>query len=337
MSWGRLLPHVARSPARRSLRLSDLTRLVLLGLTSLVLLGLPALAGASPDHESDFLERINADRAEVGVEPLILRAALSDVARDHSRSMADAGALFHLLHDGLEVDGWRPSRENTGYGWSVRSTHAGLLASGIHRANLLDPELTDVGIGVTLHDGRVWVTQLFSEPSSWRFADVRPDGIHGPAIERLAEAGGTGGCGDGRFCPDEVVTRAQFASLLARAAALPASSSVPFVDVPDIHRDAIGALVDAGITGGCDPPVGERFCPDDPVSRAQAATFLSRALDLPPTDDHPFLDVSAPHAGNIGALAVAGIARGCTEDRYCPDEPVTRAQAASLLVGSFDL
>lgn len=337
MLWARLLPHAMRSIAPRSPALSHLTGLVLLWLTALVLLGLPAEAGASLDHEGEFLERINADRAEVGADPLTLRPALSEAARDHSRTMAEAGELFHLLHDDLEVDGWRPSRENTGYGWSVRSTHAALLASGVHRANLLDPELTDVGIGVALHDGQVWVTQLFSQPTSWRFTDVRPDGTHGPAIERLADAGGTGGCGDGRFCPHEVVTRAQFASLLASAAELPASSSVPFVDVPEIHREAIAALVEAGITGGCDPPVGERFCPDDPVSRAQAATFLARVLDLRPTDDHPFLDVSAPHAGNIGALAVAGITRGCAEDRYCPDEPVTRAQAASLLVGSLDL
>lgn len=54
-----------------------------------------------------------------------------------------------------------------------------------------------------------------------------------------------------------------------------------FVDVdPDsVHAEAIDAVFAAGITRGCagGPP---RFCPDDPVTRAQMASFLARALDL---------------------------------------------------------
>lgn len=336
--------HLVRPVVRRARGLVRPMTLAVLGATALLLLGLPTVAGASIEREAEFLERINAARAEAGAGPLTLRTALSDAARDHSRAMAAAGELSHLLGDGLEVDGWRPVSENTGYGWSVRSVHEMLLSSGVHRANLLDPESTDVGIGVALHDGQVWVTQLFSGPGTtdlavdttgWRFTDVPPDATHATAIERLADAGITGGCGDGRFCPHDAVTRAQFASLLAGAADLPASSSTPFVDVSGVHAAAIGALVDAGITGGCDPS-GERFCPDDPMIRAQAATFLVRTLDLPPTDEHPFLDVSPPHADNIGALAVADIAQGCTDRRFCPDDPVTRAQAASLLVAAFE-
>jgi len=34
----------------------------------------------------------------------------------------------------------------------------------------------------------------------------------------------------------------------------------------------------AGITAGCDPPVNDRFCPDDVVTRGQMAAFLHRAL-----------------------------------------------------------
>lgn len=40
----------------------------------------------------------------------------------------------------------------------------------------------------------------------------------------------------------------------------------------------IGALADAGITKGCDPPANDRFCPDAPVTRGQMAAFLRRAL-----------------------------------------------------------
>ena len=55
-----------------------------------------------------------------------------------------------------------------------------------------------------------------------------------------------------------------------------------FVDVPvgSVHAGGIAAVAVAGITRGCDS-VGPRFCPDQPVTRAQMATFLTRALELP--------------------------------------------------------
>jgi hypothetical protein len=36
----------------------------------------------------------------------------------------------------------------------------------------------------------------------------------------------------------------------------------------------------AGVTRGCNPPVNDRYCPDDFVTRGQMAAFLSRALEL---------------------------------------------------------
>ena len=48
--------------------------------------------------------------------------------------------------------------------------------------------------------------------------------IHEADINRIAEAGITSGCGASRFCPDSAVTRAQMASFLARALALPATT-----------------------------------------------------------------------------------------------------------------
>lgn len=46
------------------------------------------------------------------------------------------------------------------------------------------------------------------------------------------------------------------------------------------------------------------------------------------------------HEGNIQAIAVAGITKGCnppTNDRYCPSETVTRGQIAAFLVRALDL
>ena len=116
------------------------------------------------------------------------------------------------------------------------------------------------------------------------FADVEPDGVHADAIEALYGARITVGCGSEplRYCPGDPVTRAQMASFLARALDLGIPEEpAGFADVePDgVHADAIEALYGARITVGCgSEPL--RYCPGDPVTRAQMAVFLYRARDL---------------------------------------------------------
>ena len=105
-----------------------------------------------------------------------------------------------------------------------------------------------------------------------------------------------------------------------------------FLDVPTdfVHAPGINAVAAAGITTGC---TADRYCPRDPVTRAQMATFLTRSLALDDPGGASFLDVAADsvHAPGIRAVAAAGITAGCTADRYCPGEAVTRAQMATFL------
>ena len=102
--------------------------------------------------------------------------------------------------------------------------------------------------------------------------------VHEDAINRLAAAGVTGGCGERDFCPSAPVSRAQMATFLTRALGLPDTGEDYFGDDDgSVHEDAINRLAAAGVTGGCG---GRDFCPSAPVSRAQMATFLARALDL---------------------------------------------------------
>lgn len=110
----------------------------------------------------------------------------------------------------------------------------------------------------------------------------------------------------------------------------------PFVDTDgSIFEDGVAALWSAGLTSGCDE---WRFCPDDPVTRDQMATFLTRALGLPAGDPGAFDDIAdSPFAAEIGAIAEAGITRGCGEERFCPDSVVTRAQMATFLVRALGL
>ena len=96
------------------------------------------------------------------------------------------------------------------------------------------------------------------------------------AIESLAKAGITSGCGGTRFCPDGKVTRGQMAAFLVRALNLPPGGGDPFTDDnSSMFEDAIESLARAGITQGCG---NGKFCPDAAVTRAEMATFLVRAF-----------------------------------------------------------
>ena len=112
------------------------------------------------------------------------------------------------------------------------------------------------------------------------FIDVDEGSVHAENISRLVAAGITEGFADGEFRPADSVTRQQMASFLTRALDLGAPDEpLQFDDVSEdnTHYDAIQSLAAAEITLGCGP--GE-FCPADPVTREQMASFLVRSLDL---------------------------------------------------------
>ena len=115
---------------------------------------------------------------------------------------------------------------------------------------------------------------------SSRFSDVAAGRWWAAHTERLAGLGVTAGCATGplRYCPDDTVTRAQTASFLKRAFSLPAAVPAGFADTAgSVHEADIDALYAAGITAGCSTgPL--KYCPGDTVTRAQMASFLSRAV-----------------------------------------------------------
>ena len=116
------------------------------------------------------------------------------------------------------------------------------------------------------------------------FTDVDPAGTHSTNIEAIYAAGITKGCGTSplRYCGDDSITRAEMASFLARALKLPTPAQpAGFLNLdPDsIHSSAIEAIYAAGITKGCNTsPL--RYCGDDPVTRAEIASFIARAFKL---------------------------------------------------------
>jgi hypothetical protein len=178
------------------------------------------------------------------------------------------------------------------------------------------------------------------------FADVPPGHWAHAQIGALAAAGVTAGCGGNNFCPDNPVTRAEMAVFLLRARhgagfAPPPAQGV-FDDVPTSYWAAawIEQLVEEGVAAGC---AADRYCPDDPVTRAQMAVLLVRATSapgfVPPAATGMFRDVLATYwaAAWIEELARDGVTAGCGGGLYCPEALVSRAQMAVFLVTAFDL
>ena len=103
--------------------------------------------------------------------------------------------------------------------------------------------------------------------------------------------------------------------------------------------DDIGFIAHEGITTGCGDAI---FCPKDPVSRAQMAVFLDRALDLPDAPDQGFTDIASLSDGfkqAINNIAAAGISGGCqvTPKQFCPSSSVTRGQMSKFIVLGYEL
>lgn len=149
------------------------------------------------------------------------------------------------------------------------------------------------------------------------------------AVIWAREAGVMTGCTPEVFCPSYPVSRDHMATILVRALELPPTTNDYFVDdETNTHEIAINRARQAEIVSGC---ATARYCPINSVTRGQMASFLDRALDLPPaTRDYFGDDNGATYEGAINRLAQAGIASGCTSSRFCPDRTVTREQMAAF-------
>lgn len=115
-----------------------------------------------------------------------------------------------------------------------------------------------------------------------------------------------------------------------------------FDDDGNTHEGNIEAIAAQGITRGCNPPQNTSYCPGDPVTRGQMAAFMHRALDtiLTPGDPVEFVDDDgSTFEADIEWLGATGVTRGCNppaNDRYCPDDFVTRGQMAAFIHRGFD-
>lgn len=127
---------------------------------------------------------------------------------------------------------------------------------------------------------------------------------------------------------------------LLAVTALPAAAQIgpggTFIDDDGSnHEPAIEAILHAGITTGCDP-VGDRFCPSAPVTRAEMAAFLVRAMGgtelLGGEPSFPDVNQSRWYFGWVERLAESGVSLGYADGTFRPEVAVTRGEMAVFLI-----
>jgi peptidoglycan hydrolase-like protein with peptidoglycan-binding domain len=124
----------------------------------------PAPASATGPNTSSILSAVNSARASAGRHSLSLWSDLSAVAYRWSQHMAATGTLAHNPGLTSQVSNWRWVGENVGYGPSVSQVHVAFMASAGHKANILDRDYTEVGVGAVWANGRLWIAEVFRQP-----------------------------------------------------------------------------------------------------------------------------------------------------------------------------
>jgi 2-keto-3-deoxy-6-phosphogluconate aldolase len=171
------------------------------------------------------------------------------------------------------------------------------------------------------------------------FGDIASS-LHREAIDCAAWWGVVNGFSPTAFVPSGNITRAQVASMLARALRaagvdLPTDAANAFPDDDgSVHEADINALADAGVILG--QPDGN-FNPSGDVSRAQVASMVARAYLVAAgtaleAGTNAFTnDTGSVHEADINAVAGAGWVNGVGGGLFNPDSNATRAQFSSII------
>ena len=199
-------------------------------------------------------------------------------------------------------------------------------------------KLTGKGNGkytFTMPSGRVEVKASFTkEIEVSPFSDVATDAYYYEAVKWAADKGITGGIGNSLFGPNQPCTRAQIVTFLWRAAGSPepkgAASGMTDVVSGSYYEKAVAWAIENGITTGT---TASTFSPNATCTRAQAVTFLARALNAKASGKAEFSDVPTDSyfAEAVAWAADNGVTTGIGNDLFGPNNNCTRAQIVTFL------
>ena len=204
--------------------------------------------------------------------------------------------------------------------------------------------LKDKGNGkytFTMPAGKVEVKATFMEDNSMLnfFYDVPNNAYFYEAVKWAVKNGITTGVGDNLFAPEQPCTRAQIVTFLWRAAGSPepkgAASGMSDVVSGSYYEKAVAWAIENGITTGT---TTSTFSPDATCTRAQAVTFLARALNAKAASAAEFSDVptGSYFADAVAWAAANGVTEGIGGGLFGSDNDCTRGQIVTFLYRAYN-
>ena len=204
--------------------------------------------------------------------------------------------------------------------------------------------LKDKGNGkytFTMPAGKVEVKATFMEDNSMLnfFYDVPNNAYFYEAVKWAVKNGITTGVGNNLFAPEQPCTRAQIVTFLWRAAGSPepkgAASGMTDVVSGSYYEKAVAWAIENGITTGT---TTSTFSPDATCTRAQAVTFLARALKAKAASAAEFSDVPTDSyfADAVAWAAANGVTEGIGGGLFGSDNDCTRGQIVTFLYRAYN-
>ena len=204
--------------------------------------------------------------------------------------------------------------------------------------------LKDKGNGkytFTMPAGKVEVKATFMEDNSMLnfFYDVPNNAYFYEAVKWAVKNGITTGVGNDLFAPEQPCTRAQIVTFLWRAAGSPepkgAASGMTDVVSGSYYEKAVAWAIENGITTGT---TTSTFSPDATCTRAQAVTFLARALNAKAASAAEFSDVptGSYFADAVAWAAANGVTEGIGGGLFGSDNDCTRGQIVTFLYRAYN-
>ena len=171
------------------------------------------------------------------------------------------------------------------------------------------------------------------------FTDVNPGDWFYDNVMDAAQNGYVSGMGDGTFQPKKATTRAEFASMIAKAMGYTDSDATGETRFTDVDADqwyagAITYCYDNGIILGYED---NTFKPTQTITRQEAASILKNAFNLNGSSSDKFPDdakIANWAKANVYAVKHSGLMKGDADGNFRPTDTMTRAEAASIMMNA---
>ena len=284
-----------------------------------------------------FVETDNFLQSEI-TTPIAQTTFLSKITLLYLPDKDEVAAVLYTnaerIQKASELDEWMGNKPNVFYGYyndQNRNVAFPYTLGGEHTMMVrktpppVEKSSGGKGGGYTFDREIVGLPPLETDPSVLQLGWVNPAYL-APFIS---------GYPDGTFQPDGITTRAEFAAALARLT-LPAeqAAAVSYPDVDDAQWYAapVEKLTAQGIITGD----GGYFRPGDPITRAEVAVMLCRALQAErrPGDTLEFTDVGASYLwaeDAIAALSGRQLVQGYPDGSFAPGQTIRRSEMVAML------